>query len=108
MSTGVNFVLYIAISHRMREMYARFISDMWNQLKTKKKVRVKILSTLSSSSASKAFALKKNITEFQMKNALSVIDNSRLHNSSVKHNTFLVRLSIISSDDSFTWKVYQK
>ena len=106
--TGVNFVLYIAISHSMREMYARFISDMSNQLKTKKKVRDKILTTLSSSSVSKAFATKKNVNGLQVNSALSVIYSSRQHDSSMKHNAFLVRLSIISSDDSFNWKIYQK
>ena len=89
-------------------MYARFISNMSNQLKTKKKVRDKILTTLSSSSASKAFALKKNLTGFPVNGALSVIDSSRQHNSSMKHKAFLVRFSIISSDNSFNWKIYQK
>ena len=106
--TGVNFVLYIAISKRMRNMYTRFLSDMLNQGNNKKMTKERILTTLSSSSASRAVALKKNLTEFPVNSEHSVLYCSNLHSSSIKHNCFQVSMSIISSDNSINWKIYQK
>ena len=75
-------------------MYARFFSDMLNQRKNKKVTEDRNLTTLSSSSVSRALALKKNLSGFLVNGEHS----SKLQSSSIKQIGFQVSLSIISSD----------
>ena len=85
-------------------MYARFFSDMLNQRKNKKVTEDKNLTTLSSSSVSRAFALKKNLSGFLVNSEHS----SELQSSSIKQNGFQVSLSIISSDSLRKISLYKE